>query len=70
MGRNQKIAVGALAGTMVLEAALVMLNKLTGPEFTSFAQTFVPTMVGIALGASAVIKGAGAFKGNPAPAAK
>lgn len=57
MGRNQRIVVGALTGTMVPMFALVWLGKLTGTELAGFAQTFVPMMTGIAITGSAVIKG-------------
>lgn len=60
-GRNQWIAIVAGLLVFVASYALVWTSHVTGPEWLSFAQWFLPTWLGVTLGASAAVKVSSVF---------
>lgn len=57
-GRNQLIALASLTIPFAVGTVSLYTGKASFVEWSSFVQTLIPWILGISLGASAVVKGA------------
>lgn len=64
LGDNQWIAIGVMAVTYMTATAFVLLDRGTVEWWGSFMGTLVPTVTGIVIGGSALIKTASAIRGK------
>jgi len=60
-GSNQKIALGAMAAPFVIATTALFMDKSTFSEWAGFCQILIPTVIGIVLTNSAIVKGTSAF---------
>ena len=61
-GRNQLIACAGYGVTFAVSVAFVFAGKVTGSEWLSFAQIFMPVAVSTVIGSSAIVKSIGLIK--------
>jgi hypothetical protein len=61
-GRNQIIAIGAMAAPFAAATVAMFMKTATFVEWAAYMQIHIPLTVGIALGGSAVTKVAGSMK--------
>jgi len=64
-GRNQQIAITSGVVVFAASFSLVFTGHVAGAEWLGFAQWFLPTWLGVVLGASAVVKSAEAIGARP-----
>lgn len=62
LGRNQMIACVGAGSPLVMSYALVWADKVTGSEWLSWAQVYVPVALGIVLGVAGAVKAVQALR--------
>ena len=67
-GRNQIIGAVGYGVPMLLTFALVLGGKVTGAEWISFSEVYVPIAVGSMLGIAGAVKAVSAGRGGGAGA--